>query len=109
MAYRRSGDTTSALIGGPERAEQLIAMARLLVSADSIGAVSRTLERLMAYLRERVAFGAPIASFQAVQHRLVDLLVFEVKARAVIMKAARALAADDADGGAHCRRWHTRS
>ena len=29
------------------------------------------------------------------QHRLVELLVFEVKARAVVMKAARAIAADD--------------
>lgn len=88
-------DTPSALIGSPERAEELIAMARLLISADSLGAVSMTLERLTAYLRDRVAFGAPIASFQAIQHRLVELLVFEVKARAVIMKAARAIASAD--------------
>jgi alkylation response protein AidB-like acyl-CoA dehydrogenase len=88
-------DAPSALIGSPERAEELIATAQLLVSADSIGAVSMTLERLTAYLRERVAFGAPIASFQAIQHRLVELLVFEVKARAVVMRAARAIAAAD--------------
>jgi alkylation response protein AidB-like acyl-CoA dehydrogenase len=37
----------------------------------------------------------PIASFQAEQQRLVDLLVFEAKARAIIMKAARALEADE--------------
>lgn len=80
------------VIGSPERAEVLVAVARLLVSADSVGAVSMTLERLTAYLRERVAFGAPIASFQAIQHRLVELLVFEVKARAVVMRAARAIA-----------------
>ena len=85
----------STLIGSPERAEQLTAVARLLVSADSIGAASMTLARLTAYLKERVAFGVPIASFQAVQHRLVDLLVFEVKARAVVMKAARAVASQD--------------
>jgi alkylation response protein AidB-like acyl-CoA dehydrogenase len=88
-------ETPSVLIGSPERAQELIAMARLLVSADSLGAVSMTLERLTAYLRDRVAFEAPIASFQAIQHRLVELLVFEVKARAVIMKAARAIAAAD--------------
>ncbi|MBW0018330.1 MAG: acyl-CoA/acyl-ACP dehydrogenase [Mycobacterium sp.] len=88
-------DAPSALIGSPERAEQLIALARLLVSADSLGAVSMTLERLTAYLRERVAFGVPIASFQAIQHRLVELLVFEVKARAVVMRAARAIASAD--------------
>jgi alkylation response protein AidB-like acyl-CoA dehydrogenase len=89
-------DGPSALIGPPERAEELMAVARLLVSADSVGATSMTLERLTAYLRERVAFGAPIASFQAIQHRLVELLVFEVKARAVVLRAARAIAAADA-------------
>lgn len=82
-------------VGRPRRAEQLLAVARVLLSADSLGALSRTFERLVAYLKERIAFGAPIASFQAVQHRLVDLLVLEAKARAVIMKAARALAGPD--------------
>jgi len=85
----------SVLIGGPERAELLLATARVLLSADSLGALSATFERLVSYLKERIAFGVPIASFQAVQHRLVDLLVFEAKARAVIMKAARALTSED--------------
>lgn len=85
----------STLIGSPERADELLTVGRLLVSADSVGAVSMTLARLTAYLKDRIAFGAPIASFQAVQHRLVELLVFEVKARAIVMKAARAVASDD--------------
>jgi alkylation response protein AidB-like acyl-CoA dehydrogenase len=85
----------SVLVGEPERADQLLALARVLLSADSLGALAATFDRLVGYLKERVAFGAPIASFQAVQHRLVDLLVFEAKARAVITKAARASAADD--------------
>ncbi|MCV7380657.1 acyl-CoA dehydrogenase [Mycobacterium alsense] len=89
-------DVPGVLIGSPERAGALSAVARLLVAADSVGAVSMTLERLTAYLKERVAFGAPIASFQAIQHRLVELLVFEVKARAVVMRAARAIASTDA-------------
>lgn len=88
------GRARSVLIGGRQRAAQLLAVARVLLSADSLGALSITFERLVAYLKERIAFGVPIASFQTVQHRLVDLLVFEAKARAVIMKAARALAAD---------------
>jgi alkylation response protein AidB-like acyl-CoA dehydrogenase len=88
-------DAPSVLIGSPERADQLLAVGRLLVSADSVGTVSITQQRLTAYLKERIAFGAPIASFQAVQHRLVELLVFEVKARAAVMKAARAAAAEE--------------
>lgn len=88
-------DAAGILIGSPERADELTAVGRLLVAADSVGSVSMTLERLTAYLKERVAFGAPIASFQAVQHRLVELLVFEVKARAVVLRAARAIACAD--------------
>ncbi|OBB04724.1 acyl-CoA dehydrogenase [Mycobacteriaceae bacterium 1482268.1] len=90
----------SVPLGGPERAEQLLALARVLLSADSLGALSATFERLVAYLKDRVAFGAPIASFQAIQHRLVELLVFEAKARAVLTKAARALSADTTTGDA---------
>ena len=82
-------------IGSAERSDRLLAMARLLVTADSVGAVSMTRDRLTAYLKDRVAFGRPIASFQAIQHRLVEVLVFEVKARAAVMKATRAIAADD--------------
>jgi alkylation response protein AidB-like acyl-CoA dehydrogenase len=91
---------SGVLIGGTAQADRLLAVARVLLSADSLGALSSTFWRLVAYLKERIAFGAPIASFQAVQHRLVDLLVLEAKARAVVMKAARALSsaqlADDA-------------
>lgn len=85
-------DAPSVQIGSPASAERLSALARLLVTADSVGAVSSTLERVTAYLKERIAFGVPIASFQAIQHRLVELFVFEVKARAVVMRAARAVA-----------------
>jgi alkylation response protein AidB-like acyl-CoA dehydrogenase len=89
-------ESPGTIIGGYEHAERLIAVARTLLSADSLGALSCTFERLTAYLKERLAFGAPVASFQAVQHRLVDLLVLQVKARAVVMKAARTLASGDA-------------
>ena len=88
-------DDRGVLVGSPERADQLLAAGKLLISADSIGAVSTTFERLTAYLKDRIAFGAPIASFQAIQHRLVELLVFVVKARAAVLKAARAVATDD--------------
>ncbi len=86
---------TGVLIGSPTQAQRLSAIGRLLVSADAVGALSSALARLTAYLKDRVAFGAPIASFQAVQHRLVDLLVLEVKSRAIVAKAARTLASAD--------------
>lgn len=87
-----ASDAVATTIGSRERAELLLALARLLLSADSVGTVATTFARLTAYLKERIAFDVPIASFQAVQHRLVEVLMFEVKARAAVMKAARAAA-----------------
>ncbi|BBZ25673.1 acyl-CoA dehydrogenase family protein [Mycolicibacter hiberniae] len=82
-------------IGTAGRSAALRGVARLLVSADSIGALAATFDRLVSYLNDRTAFGARIASFQAVQHRLVDLLVLQVKSRAIVMKAMRAVAVND--------------
>ncbi|WP_396930342.1 acyl-CoA dehydrogenase family protein [Mycolicibacterium sp.] len=92
------GASEGVAIGDSERADQLLAVARVLLSADSVGALSATFERLVAYLKDRIAFGAPIASFQAVQHRLVDLLVLEAKSRAIVLKAARSLASGSVSG-----------
>lgn len=78
-------------IGDARAAHVLTAVTRLLVAADSVGALAAARERLVDYLRDRIAFGSPIAAFQAVQHRLADLLVFEVRCRALIAKAARRL------------------
>jgi alkylation response protein AidB-like acyl-CoA dehydrogenase len=100
---------TGVLIGSAIQAERLIAVARLLVSADALGAVSGALARLTAYLKDRIAFGKPVASFQAVQHRLVELLVFDVKSRAIITKAARTLANADSDDEADMRKAVTQS
>ncbi|GBE64480.1 acyl-CoA dehydrogenase [Mycobacterium sp. MFM001] len=94
---------TRVPIGSAIQAERLNAVGRLLVSADALGAMSSALARLTSYLKGRTAFGAPIASFQAVQHRLVDLLVFEVKSRAIVAKAARTLGSADLGDGARLR------
>lgn len=74
------------------------ALATLLACADSLGALTATVERIDAYLRDREAFGRPIASFQAIQHRLVDLTVLVEAAGALLWRAATAVAtgSDDA-------------
>lgn len=43
------------------------------IFAGPLGVMQRQLERAIAFARERRQFGKPIASFQAVAHRIVDL------------------------------------
>jgi alkylation response protein AidB-like acyl-CoA dehydrogenase len=65
---------------------------RVLAAASLLGLLSAALERLVPYLSDRIAFGAHIASFQAVQHRIVDLFLLEVRSRVTVDAASRALA-----------------
>ncbi len=48
-------------------------VARTFVSAACIGAAERALETGMAYIKERRAFGVPLAKFEGIQFELVDL------------------------------------
>lgn len=47
--------------------------ARLLIGATCLGAAKRALEIGMQYIKERVAFGRPIAKFEGIQFELADL------------------------------------
>jgi alkylation response protein AidB-like acyl-CoA dehydrogenase len=53
-----------------------------------LGLMERALEITVAYLKERVAFGAPIGSFQALQHRAADMLLQTESARSAVYRAA---------------------
>jgi len=65
----------------------------LLLAADAIGCVRRTLDRTVAYAGQRRAFGRPIGGFQAVQHRFVDHAVRSRGMGLLVTEAARLLGA----------------
>ena len=58
--------------------------AAILLAAEQIGAASRCLDLTVAYTKDRVQFGRPIGSFQALKHRMADLFVAVRSARAVV-------------------------
>ncbi len=105
--YRAELDAASAVKLAGGRVAELRTAAVLLLAADTVGAVAAAVEMTTDYLRDRVAYGAPIASFQAIQHRLVDLTVFELAADALVRNAARALAEDDPDAPRLAAAAHT--
>ena len=61
--------------------------AAILLAAEQIGAAERCLELTVEYNKNRVQFGRPIGSFQALKHRMADLYVAVSAARAVVSDA----------------------
>jgi alkylation response protein AidB-like acyl-CoA dehydrogenase len=64
--------------------------AAILLGAEQIGAAARCLDLTVAYTKDRVQFGRPIGSFQALKHRMADLYVAVQSARAVVGDAIAA-------------------
>ena len=60
----------------------------------SAGLSARALEMTVAYSKERVQFGRPIGSFQALKHRMADLLVLVEMSRSASWAASYALSTD---------------
>jgi len=92
----------AALLGGNETADAAIAAAldRAVAAscADAVGAIAAMVAATVAYAKTRVQFGQPIAKFQVIQHRLVNLRVHEEEARASCLLATLSL-----DGAAERR------
>ncbi len=59
------------------------------VAAQALGIAAGALEEALDYARERVQFGQPIASFQAIQHMLAEMATEVEAARALLYQTAR--------------------
>lgn len=65
-----------------------LAVARIALAAELVGATDRMLEMSVVHAGARSQFGRPIGSFQAVQQKLVDAFVSIERARALTYAAA---------------------
>lgn len=65
-------------------------VAATVLAAEQVGGAERALEETVRHARQRVQFGRPIGSFQAVKHRLADLYATVEAARSLTLVAAHA-------------------
>lgn len=65
-----------------------ISTGRILIGALALGILSGSLDRSLAYVRERRAFGKPISEFQALQFKLADMAAHAHAARLMLYDAA---------------------
>jgi alkylation response protein AidB-like acyl-CoA dehydrogenase len=80
------------LPGGFDDFAAAVDTARLAAGAEMLGIMSTLFQSTVDYLRTRKQFGAPLASFQALQHRLADLYVLLEQSRSHVLRAALAAA-----------------
>lgn len=67
------------------------------LAAEMVGGAQKSLERAVAYAKERVQFARPIGSFQAIKHRCADMMVEVEAAKASVYYAGWAASEDNAE------------
>jgi len=77
------GETALELGGGLARIEEITDFATALVCAEAVGAMKFACDTTLEYLKTRRQFGVPIGSFQALQHRMVDMFIALEQARSM--------------------------
>ena len=84
--------SAEALLGAPGAAgaaiQKALQRAQIALAAEALGGAERVLEMTVEYVKQREQFGRPVGSFQAVKHRLADMMVQVEAARSASWYAA---------------------
>jgi alkylation response protein AidB-like acyl-CoA dehydrogenase len=87
VSFRSVTVGAEALIGVENEAlpliEEVVDYATALVCAEAVGAIKYANDATLEYLKARRQFGVPIGSFQALQHRMVDMVVSYEQAKSM--------------------------
>jgi alkylation response protein AidB-like acyl-CoA dehydrogenase len=68
--------------------EDTLRYERLCLSAARIGAARQAFEFALDYAKNRIQFGKPIGSFQAIQHKFADMKVMLDSAQTMVLRYA---------------------
>jgi pimeloyl-CoA dehydrogenase small subunit len=90
----------AGVLGDPENAlpvvERVVDCAIAALCAEAVGAMTDMHAQTVEYLKTRKQFGVTIGSFQALQHRAVEMFVMVEQARSMAMFATMMAQEDDA-------------
>ncbi|HEY0948683.1 acyl-CoA dehydrogenase family protein [Nocardioides sp.] len=109
LARVRTDLASGTRIGdGPAARDRASLVGAVGCAALAVGCAARGLEMTVSYSQERVQFGRPIGSFQALKHRMADMYVRLEMARSASWAASYAVAhrTDDAERLAHVAKAH---
>ena len=93
------GTKAEKLDGGLAAIEEVLDLGTALVCAEAVGAMKFACDTTLEYLKTRKQFGVPIGTFQALQHRMVDMYISYEQARSMACLACSKVdsAKDQAD------------
>jgi alkylation response protein AidB-like acyl-CoA dehydrogenase len=95
-------DHPAARLDGADVVERADRLAAVGAGAMLLGIMGRLLETTVAYVQTRQAFRKPIGAFQALQHRLADMLLRVESTRSAVYRAAWCVDTADADAPLAC-------
>jgi alkylation response protein AidB-like acyl-CoA dehydrogenase len=94
-------DTPATLVGRDGDAapglEKTLQLAAVALAAEQVGGAQRVLDNAVDYAKNRMQFGRPIGSFQAIKHKCADMLLQVESAKSAAYYGAWAAATDDDD------------
>jgi hypothetical protein len=97
LARLELSDTPATRLGGADALARARDVRAVAIAATQVGCAQRGLDLTVDYSKERVQFGRPIGSFQALKHRMADMLVAVETARSAAWAAGYAVANATAD------------
>ena len=95
-------DHPAKLIGPATLLEPVVRLAAVGAGAELLGIMGKLLETTLEYVQTRRAFNRPIGAFQALQHRLADMLLRVESTRSAVYRAAWAVATNDTEAALAC-------
>lgn len=83
------------LANRPAGVARALDQARIALAAECVGGADAALAATVDYAKQRIQFGRPIGSFQALKHRMADMMIAIEAARTAVYYAAAAMDEDD--------------